>query len=135
MECHSYEAHVEYYLKNHLGNKITTGKIETCLICYSPKTSTPGNSKLRIKFSKTESSTLNFIYYPKTSIQTISPLFGKLSGGTTVQIFGRHFRNYTGWLQCSFGSSFVKAQFISNKKVICRFVNLFFFLSLFTFFS
>ena len=123
MDCHSYKSNINHFLKSHSGNGFNSNKKVDCIICYSPKTSLVGNSKLYLlinnKTSLIASTSINYIYYPKTVLYTISPLFGKSSGGTVIEVYGKFFKNYTGWLQCSFGSSFVKAHYISEKKIIC----------------
>jgi hypothetical protein len=62
---------------------------------------------------------LKFTYHDAPVVQIIRPAFGVSSGGTAIEVSGRHFINDTD-LACAFDATMVvPATFVSTNKVIC----------------
>ena len=119
--CHSYKSHIDYYLNKHTG-QISGVRSAKCLICYSPANQKGAVNLYALLTEKSkilQEESIQYLYYNKPLISFISPMFGKQTGGTTIEIIGNDFQNYGKFLQCSIGIYFVIARFISSKRIIC----------------
>ena len=95
---------------------------ESTVECRTP----PGalNTEVEVEFSQNGghswfSTNFSFRYEKREEIYFISPSFGAMSGGTTVEIQGRYFREDVENL-CVFGTHAVSAQYISSSKLVCE---------------
>ena len=93
----------------------------TSVMCMSPSTTTPGQVALEVTNNGNDYTTSNvlFRYNSNSTIGSIYPSFGWLSGGTTVELYGTNFVN-SGLLRCRFGSlSPVSAVYVSATTMQC----------------
>ena len=70
-------------------------------------------------FTDTVTLEIPFTFYISPTITEINPCYGKLEGGTTVTIYGDHFKGDETYLSCGFGTELVPAQYVNSSVVTC----------------
>ena len=96
---------------------------ETEVVCVSPKAESTGSVQTWITGVPEAGATsdiLAYDYLETTSVMTVVPCRGALSGGTYVSVTGSGF--VSGSLQCRFGTSTVsgsEARYVSSTQVVC----------------